>query len=97
MIRQSKPKKKRGLSIVDSLGEVLKEIYGHLYTEEEEAFLRLINRYASKLDKKYFERAEALKPEAKRRAQEIFKKIIYGRNPFLELARDESWSARIHL
>ncbi len=64
---------------------VLHELYDFAYTDKQETFIRLVNRYKSKLGQEYLDKIESWKPEAKLKAQEYFKYLVYKDNPFLRM------------
>lgn len=61
----------------------LKELYGYIYTPKQDVFIRLCGRYRDQLDKSYFDKIDSWKPEAKIRAEECLRGLVYSRNPFL--------------
>ena len=78
-----------------SINSVLKELYGYMYLPKQNVFINLISRYENKLDRDFVkdakEKIERWKPQAKDRAHEIFRSLIYSKNPLLELVKkDES-------
>lgn len=77
---------------IGNLSSFLKEMYDHIFTSKQDAFIRLTERYKSKLSKEYLEdaakRIESWKPAARERSKEVFKSLVYSRNPFIEGFKD---------
>lgn len=90
--RQQRIGREKFTTSVCSLNEVLRELYGHHYTEKQRAFIHLVSRYRDMLPKSYVEKIESWKPEAKRLADEFIKDITYNKNPFLSLLPKSDFS-----
>ncbi len=71
----------------ETLMNVFKEMYSYDFLPQQEVFIRLVRRYGSKLSdsKKHLAKIEQWRPEAKARADEHFKHLVYDLNPFLSL------------
>lgn len=79
-----------------NLISVLREYYDYAYLPEQEAFSNLVERYKDKISPELIQKHKRLmkiwKPEAKKRASEQMKNIIYDSNPFLKMVpKDDSF------
>ncbi len=74
--------------------EVLKELYDYLYLPKEQVAITLVHKYKEKLSAEYLDRHAKLlaewKPEAKIRVAEMWKSLIYDKNPFLAMIPKEN-------
>ena len=81
--RQFRSNRPKVFNTTGQLTAALRELYDYSFTPKQSAFIRLVNRYKKKLGPEYFEQIERWKPDAKARASEIFKTLVYSKNPFL--------------
>lgn len=63
----------------------LHEFYDYDWTPEQRVFIHLVERYHSRLPQRYLDRIEEWRPEAKKRASEMFKKLLCDDNPMLRM------------
>lgn len=73
-----------------NMASVLKELYDYVYLDEEAAFMRLVERYWKLLPYVKIKKYNQIKGNkaAKDRASELWKGLVYNRNPFLESCMD---------
>lgn len=78
----------------NTFNAVLKELYDYIYTDKQQVSITLVHRYKEKLPVEYVKKHETLveiwKPEAKIRAAEMWKSLIYAKNPFLAMIPKEN-------
>jgi len=74
---------------INTFNEFLKEVCAHIYTDKQEVTISLVHRYKEKLSPEYLSKHEKLvqiwKPEAKERAAELFRNLVYSKNPLLSM------------
>jgi len=68
---------------------VLRLLYNYHYTEHQDAFIHLLARYKHKMPRalaaQKTKRVHSWRPEARRRAKEHMRSLVYNVNPFLTL------------
>ena len=78
---------KPATNLSGAMNAALKELYGYIYLPKQQVTIDLVRRYKNKLDpeymKKHWHLVEIWKPEAKTRADEMFRALLYSKNPFL--------------
>lgn len=78
----------------------LREVYDYIYLPKQTVFIDLVERYQTKLSPEFIIKSQELikkwKPEAKVRASDIMKNLIYNSNSFLKMIpKDEFKGAYI--
>lgn len=66
---------------------LLRELYSYSWTEKQQAYIKLVERYKDRLPQRYQDQIEAWRPEAKERAKDLFQSLLSPSNPFLEFIK----------
>lgn len=94
--REERIKRRRPVPFIGSYVSILKELYDFQYTDNEEIFINLVERYRDKLPRPIAARklnlVRVIRRAAKKRAAETFRHLVYGANPFLRLIPKEDFS-----
>ena len=78
-----------GVYTSTDLVKALREVYNFDYTKQQDSFICLVSKYKKKLPRssaaKKLNLIRSWRPEARVRAREQLKNLVYSNNPFLSL------------
>lgn len=91
--RQERISRVRAALSTKEVAQILGDPYAHVFTEKQDAFIRLVHRYKNKLDASHLERIETWRTEAKKKAEKQMDPLFYSKNPFLSMIpkNESSW------